>query len=69
MAMGDEQTRQGQNELNSIQNSLKVYRGQIAGLKDKTLIERKRALKDMLALEEAQDTGRPPWAPWLQGSA
>ena len=26
-------------------------------------------LKDMLALEEAQDTGRPPWAPWLQGSA
>src|SRR5258705_6836187 len=31
MAMGEEQTRQAQNELNSIQNSLKVYRGRIAG--------------------------------------
>src|ERR1700741_5531533 len=37
MAMGDEQTRQAQNELNSVQNALKVYRGQIAGLKDKAL--------------------------------
>src|SRR5678815_2034546 len=26
MALGEEQTRQGQNELNSVQNSLKVYR-------------------------------------------
>jgi hypothetical protein len=41
MAMGQEQTRQAQNELNSIQNSLKVYRGQIQGLKDKALIGRK----------------------------
>ncbi|HEX3145403.1 MAG TPA: S46 family peptidase [Pyrinomonadaceae bacterium] len=41
MAMGAEQTRLGQNELNSIQNSLKVYRGQIAGLKDKALMDRK----------------------------
>ena len=41
MAMGEEQTRQAQNELNSIQNSLKVYRGQVAGLKDKSLIGRK----------------------------
>jgi peptidase S46-like protein len=41
MAMGDEQTRQAQNELNSVQNSLKVYRGQIAGLKDKSLMDRK----------------------------
>ena len=31
MAMGEEQTRQAQNELNSVQNSLKVYRGQLAG--------------------------------------
>jgi hypothetical protein len=29
MAMGEEQTRRAQNELNSIQNSLKVYRGQL----------------------------------------
>jgi hypothetical protein len=41
MAMGEEQTRQAQNELNSVQNSLKVYRGQVAGLKDKTLMDRK----------------------------
>src|SRR6476660_9910777 len=41
MAMGDEQTRQGQNELNSVQNSLKVYRGQLAGLKDPALMARK----------------------------
>ena len=41
MAMGEEQTRQGQNELNGIQNSLKVYRGQLAGLKDASLMARK----------------------------
>ncbi|HEU4769710.1 MAG TPA: S46 family peptidase [Pyrinomonadaceae bacterium] len=41
MAMGEEQTRQGQSELNSVQNSLKVYRGQIAGLKDPELLARK----------------------------
>jgi hypothetical protein len=42
MAMGDEQTRQAQNELNSVQNSLKVYRGQIKGLKDPALLARKQ---------------------------
>src|SRR5690348_15812189 len=42
MAMGEEQTRQAQNELNSVQNSLKVYRGQLAGLKDPALLTRKR---------------------------
>src|SRR5687767_3173571 len=41
MAMGEEQTRQSQNELNSTQNALKVYRGQLAGLKDKTLMDSK----------------------------
>ena len=41
MAMGDEQTRQAQNELNSVQNALKVYRGQLAGLKDPALMARK----------------------------
>ncbi|HKS11148.1 MAG TPA: S46 family peptidase [Pyrinomonadaceae bacterium] len=43
MAMGDEQTRQSQNELNSVQNSLKVYRGQLAGLKDPALLARKKS--------------------------
>jgi len=48
MAMGAEQTRRAQNDLNSVQNSLKVYRGQIAGLKDKALMDRK--MKDEAAL-------------------
>src|SRR5438132_118265 len=51
MAMGEEQTRQSQNELNSVQNSLKVYRGQIAGLKDKALMDRKS--KDESALRKS----------------
>ena len=55
MAMGDEQTRRGQNELNSIQNSLKVYRGQIAGLKDKKLIDDKRRSEEALRKSIAAD--------------
>ena len=51
MAMGEEQTRQAQNELNSVQNSLKVYRGQIAGLKDSSLLARKT--KEEAALRKA----------------
>jgi hypothetical protein len=43
MTLGEEQTRRAQNELNSIQNSLKVYRGQLAGLKGSTLMARKQA--------------------------
>src|SRR5215213_800700 len=41
MSLGEEQTRQAQNELNSVQNSLKVYRGQLKGLKDPGLVARK----------------------------
>jgi hypothetical protein len=48
MAMGEEQTRRAQNELNSTQNSLKVYRGQLVGLKDPTLISYKRKSEDTL---------------------
>jgi hypothetical protein len=48
MTMGEEQTRRAQNDLNSIQNSLKVYRGQIAGLKDKALMDRKTKDEDAL---------------------
>ncbi|MDX6382589.1 MAG: hypothetical protein QOK48_162 [Blastocatellia bacterium] len=50
-AMGEEQSRQSQNELNSVQNSLKVYRGQVAGLKDKALMDRK--MKDEAALRKS----------------
>jgi hypothetical protein len=48
MALGEEQTRQAQNELNSVQNSLKVYRGQIQGLKDKSLMARKMKEEEAL---------------------
>jgi len=48
MALGEEQTRQGQNELNSVQNALKVYRGQIQGLKDNALLARKKKDEDAL---------------------
>jgi hypothetical protein len=51
MAMGEEQTRQAQNELNSVQNSLKVYRGQLGGLKDNALMARK--MKDEQALRKS----------------
>ena len=51
MAMGEEQTRRAQNELNGVQNSLKVYRGQQAGLKDKSLMDRK--MRDEAALRKS----------------
>src|SRR3989454_3925726 len=58
MAMGEEQTRRAQNELNSIQNSLKVYRGQLAGLKDKTFMDRKMAEEAALRQWVAADPER-----------
>jgi peptidase S46-like protein len=58
MAMGEEQTRQAQNELNSIQNSLKVYRGRIDGLKDKALMGRKLRDEDALRKSIAADPNR-----------
>src|ERR1044072_8096261 len=58
MAMGDEQTRQGQNELNSVQNSLKVYRGQLAGLKDPALFV--RTSREEAALRKAV-AANPEW--------
>ncbi|MDT5061606.1 MAG: hypothetical protein QOH63_2065 [Acidobacteriota bacterium] len=58
MAMGDEQTTEAQNELNSVQNSLKVYRGQLQGLQGKTLIERKRQSEDALRKAIAADPKR-----------
>ena len=48
MAMGEEQTRRAQNELNSTQNALKVYRGQLVGLKDPALISYKQKSEDTL---------------------
>jgi hypothetical protein len=48
MAQGEEQNRRGQNELNSAENSLKVYRGQIAGLRDPKLMTKKRLAEQSL---------------------
>jgi hypothetical protein len=48
MAGGEEQTRRAQNELNSIENSIKVYRGQIAGLRDAKLMAKKRKFEQSL---------------------
>jgi len=58
MGQGDEQTRQAQNELNSIQNSLKVYRGQLQGLKDNALIGRKTKEEDALRKSIAANPDR-----------
>ena len=48
MAGGEEQTRRGQNELNYAENFIKVYKGQIEGLRDKELIARKRGAEASL---------------------
>ena len=66
MAKGEEETRRAQNELNSIQNSLKVYRGQIEGLKSTALMERKSkeeaALRKSIAANpERQKTYGDAW--------
>jgi hypothetical protein len=58
MAMGEEQTRQSQNELNSVQNALKVYRGQLKGLKDPSLMSRKTAEEQKLRKAVAAN---PEW--------
>jgi len=48
MAQGEEQTRRAQNELNSIENSIKVYKGQMGGLRDPRLMARKQKGEDAL---------------------
>ena len=65
MAMGEEQTRQAQNELNGVQNSLKVYRGQLKGLKDPSLLARK--MKEEQALRKAV-AANPEWQKMYGGA-
>ena len=55
MSLGEEQTRRGQNELNSIENSLKVYKGQLAGLQDPRLMTKKRQAEADLRKAVAAD--------------
>lgn len=51
MELGDEQTRRAQNELNSVENSIKVYKGQLGGLGDKSVMDRK--LKSEAAMRKS----------------
>ncbi|HEX7955572.1 MAG TPA: S46 family peptidase, partial [Pyrinomonadaceae bacterium] len=48
MAGGEEQTRRGQNELNYAENFIKVYKGQLEGLRDKELLARKNGAESAL---------------------
>ena len=48
MAQGEEQTRRAQNDLNSIENAIKVYKGQLEGLRDKSLLAKKAAAERAL---------------------
>ena len=48
MAQGEEQTRRAQNELNSIENAIKVYKGQLQGLQDQKLMTKKMAAERAL---------------------
>lgn len=58
MAQGEEQTRRAQNELNSIENSIKVYKGQMGGLRDQRLMDRKRAAEQALRASIAADPAK-----------
>ncbi len=58
MAQGEEQTRRAQNELNSIENSIKVYKGQMGGLRDARLMARKQKAEDALRASIAADAAR-----------
>ncbi|HST53860.1 MAG TPA: S46 family peptidase [Pyrinomonadaceae bacterium] len=58
MAQGEEQTRRAENELNSVQNALKVYRGQLAGLKDQKLMALKQTQENLLRHSIASDPRR-----------
>jgi hypothetical protein len=58
MAMGEEQTRRAQTELNGVQNALKVYRGQLKGLQDRAVITSKQAAETRLASAVRGDARR-----------
>ena len=58
MAQGEEQTRRAQNELNSIENSIKVYKGQLGGLRDPRLMARKQKAENALRASIAADPAK-----------
>ncbi|HEU4478879.1 MAG TPA: S46 family peptidase, partial [Pyrinomonadaceae bacterium] len=58
MAQGEEQTRRGQNELNSAENFVKVYKGQLEGLRDPRLLARKQKAEEALRAAIAADPAK-----------
>jgi hypothetical protein len=55
-AQGEEQSRRAQEDFFGIENSLKAYRGELEGLKDKTLMGRKAKSEETLRHTIAADT-------------
>ncbi|MFY9555470.1 MAG: S46 family peptidase [Blastocatellia bacterium] len=55
---GDEQSRRGQEDFFSVENSLKALRGEIEGLKDKSLIAKKMKAEEALRWTVAADPKR-----------
>src|SRR6266446_10161352 len=55
MAQGEEQTRRAENELNSVENSIKVYKGQVEGLSDPSVMAKKRKAEQALRNSIAAD--------------
>ena len=54
-SQGEEQSRRAQEDFFSIENSLKAYRGELEGLRDKTLIAKKAKAEDALRRTVAAD--------------
>ncbi|HKY03333.1 MAG TPA: S46 family peptidase, partial [Blastocatellia bacterium] len=54
-AKGEEQERRAQDELLSIENSLKAYQGQYEGLKDKAIMAKKQKAEDALRQAVSSD--------------
>ncbi|HKP87985.1 MAG TPA: S46 family peptidase [Blastocatellia bacterium] len=54
-ATGQEQARRAQEELLNVENALKAYRGQLEGLQDKSLIEKKAKAEESLRRQIAAD--------------
>lgn len=57
-AGGEEQARRAQEEILSLENSLKVYKGRAEGLRDKTLLARKLKAEQALRKAVSQDPAR-----------
>ncbi len=55
MAQGEEQNRRAENELNSVENSIKVFKGQIEGLSDPRVMAKKRQAEQALRNAIAAD--------------